>query len=1017
MKPFLELSAEYIFEKYKNKLEKLVILLPSKRACFFFKKYLSTLADEPVWSPRILTIDDFIIESSELSPIDPVQLLWLLYDVFKETDPNLRFDRFTTWAYTLLADFDKIDQFLADAHQLFDYMTEAKALERWRLQEIHEYAGEPENIQIKTTEKTEKYFRLWENLEEVYHKLRQRLSEKKQGYRGMMYRQVCDNADKLIDDESVAQYIFVGMNALSKSEEKLVRTLIKRGRAETLWDSDAYYMEANADTKAGEQLRRYKKSEKFGEWNWLSDDLLTGKKDFYYVAVPNATMQPKIATQIFRQFKTENPENKTSSEQTSTQPLTGKTAIVLPDENLLLPILNTLDEDIEDFNITMGLALRNSTLYTLLNLLFELQMTTALWDKEKDIFKFNHRSIVRVLTHPFIRQYESLFLEERKIPQTENGQLALFESNTKAVTETETNTETQEKDKNFIRNTINEIAENQYVFLTPEQLFELSENHLLFRILFSPWKDNPRLALNCFQELIDLLREVYKSQKNAIETEYLFLFYTFVQRLEQIITQRENLNDDLSMRSFRLFLNELFKQTKIPFGGEPDGNLQIMGMLETRTLDFDNVIFLSCNEKTLPQAKHQNSLIPFDAQIQFGLPGYQVQEATIAYHFYRLLQRAKNVWFLYLLPSETYGAGEKSRFLHQIESELMRVNPNIRLHEVVVQNKTIAMSYEPQSLKIEKTDFLLNKIKENFAKGVSPSQLNSYVNCTLQYYFNTVLRVREDRQHDATMDNDTFGTMVHTTLEEIAGELALTDKMISSDALQSTIPGMADRIKAVFARDFPNYSLENGMNYLYYKVAIRLVTKLIETQLEKEVFPIEVLGLETTLETSFDLNYKGETIHVKMTGRVDRIERTGNKIRIIDFKTGKVEKSALKMGSDNQAFLLTDPKGKEIRQLWIYKYILAKNLLYHPENQAFTLDNEVISPGIYSLRNLKEGFMESNIRLENEIKENLAIFIEESEIYISKLLSEILNPSEYFQQTTDLKTCEFCNYKNICKRT
>ena len=1035
MTPFLEHAAGYVFEKYKNDLEKSVVLLPSKRACFFFKKYLAALAEEPVWSPRILTIDDFITEASELSPIDPVQLLWLLYDVFKETDPSLKFDRFTTWAHTLLADFDKIDLFLADAPQLFDYMTEAKALERWQLQETEHEPDADNTKNIPFTEKTTQYFRLWENLNTVYNTLKTRLLDKKQGYRGMMYRQVCENPDKLLDDEETARYIFVGMNALSKSEEQLIRTLVKREKAEMLWDTDRYYMEYNIDAKAGEQLRRHKKTGKFGAWQWESEDLLTDEKNFYYVAVPNATMQPKVAAQLYRHIRQgTDPLHAILTGEVGDESLKstifgqgvegqlpaeyqGATAIVLPDENLLLPMLNTLDAEMDDFNITMGLSLRNSTLYTLLNLLFELQLTTALTDKATGQVKFSHRSIVRLLTHPFIRQYEGLFLEEKKQPESP-PQLALFDQQHQVVAPINgaAPIEEAEEEKNFIRRTLNEIAENQYVFLSPQQLQEMAAGEELFRILFTPWHDEPRLALQCFQELTDLLREVYKSQKNAIETEYLFLFYTFVQRLEQIVTQRENLNEDLSMRSFRLFLMELFRQTKIPFGGEPAGKLQIMGMLETRTLDFDNVIFLSCNEKTLPQAKQQNSLIPFDAQVQFGLPGYPAQEATIAYHFYRLLQRAKNVWFLYLLPSDTYGAGEKSRFLHQIESELVKANPGIHIHPVSVQHKPIALTHEPKPLEIEKTDWLLHKLKENFAKGVSPSQLNSYINCSLQYYFNSVLKVREDRQHDATMDTDTFGTMVHTALEEIGREISEREGSISAEALLAEVPALAARIKAVFGRDFPNYSLENGMNYLYYKVAVSLVTKLLEKQAESEAFPIQILGLETALETAFDLRLANETISVKVTGRIDRIERAGNKIRIVDYKTGKIEKGMLKMGSDNRAFLLTDPKGKEVRQLWMYKYILAKNLLQEPEKQPFTLEGAVLSPGIYSLRNVKEGFMESNIRLENEVQENLSVFVEESEKYLSSVLSQILDATEPFRQTQKLETCLYCNYRNICKR-
>ncbi|MBC8110315.1 MAG: exodeoxyribonuclease V subunit gamma, partial [Verrucomicrobia bacterium] len=509
------------------------------------------------------------------------------------------------------------------------------------------------------------------------------------------------------------------------------------------------------------------------------------EKDFYFVAVPNATMQPKIASQILRK--------KNAPEEGSIG-----AAVILPDENLLLPVLHALDDDLEDFNITMGLSLRNATLYTLLNLLFDLQQTTALEEKFKPKnVKFNHRTLVKILTHPFIRQYEMLFLEEKRKKPAE--QLTLFDA--KAVVEEEKN----EGDipKNFIRHTLDRIAESQSVFLSPKELFELSGNHKLFRVLFTPWLQQPRNAVRCFYELIDLLREVYKNYKNAIETEYLYLFFTFVQRLENILQQRENQDatEQITMRSFRLFLNELFRQTRIPFGGEPAGSVQIMGMLETRTLDFDTVIILSCNEGTLPQPKKHNSIIPFDALQQFGLPTYQAQEATVSYHFYRLLQRAKKVYFLYLLPSETYGADEKSRFLHQIENELVKLNPHIHIHYQQVINKPSPLPAELPPMEIPKTEALLEQIRKNLQYGISPSQINTFVSCTMQYYFSYLVRVREEEDFEETIDHQKFGTMVHKTLEEIAAELSANKQAITAEALQAVIPTLAKRLRTIFERD------------------------------------------------------------------------------------------------------------------------------------------------------------------------------------------------------------------------
>jgi ATP-dependent helicase/nuclease subunit B len=979
--PFLTQAAGHIFEKYSADLDKLVVLLPTKRSCFFFKKALAAQAESPVWSPKIMTIDDFIAEVSHLQPIDPIELLWLLYEVFKKHDPQLEFERFTSWAYTLLADFDKLDQFLVDASQLFDYLAEAKALDRWELA--------PSVVAMPKTQILSNYFKLWDNLDKVYVELKDKLLARGQGYRGMMYRWVAENTHILTQNPDVKQYLFVGLNALSLSEEKIIQKLIKTDKAEMLWDADSYYLQANPAAKAGEQLRRYKKSGKYGrEWNWESDNLLTAHKDFHFIGVPNASMQSKVASQIFRQTRRE----------ISVADPSLRTAVVLPDENLLLPVLHALDEDLDDFNITMGLSVRNSALYSLINLLFEVQQMTAVetGNNGSRLWKFNCRSLTKVLTHPFIRQYEMLFLNEK------NTQATIFEE--------------EKLPKNFIRHTLRQIQEHQWIYISPDKLFELSNQHDLFKTLFKPWTGKPENALRCFYQLIDLLRDVYKNQKDAIETEYLFLFYTFVQRLENIVrlsqSQSQPDSEPLTLRSFRLFLNELFRQTKIPFGGEPEGGLQIMGMLETRTLDFERVIFLSCNEGTFPQPKRQNSLIPFDANREFGMPTYQAQEATISYHFYRLLQRADEVYFLHVLPSDTYGAGEKSRFLQQIENELIQLNPNIRLHHSTAVSPEMPEEDEPVTLRVEKNAAVLQKIKEVLERGVTPSQLNLYAECTLKYYFSTVAKVREAEEADPTLGAGMFGQMVHKTLEEIDRELTENKKTIEAEEVRSVIPQLSQRLKVIFERDFPAYSLEKGMNYLYFKVAVRLLTNLLEYQLEQNRFPVEILLIEEEIKTDFLLDNNGETIEVVFKGRIDRIERSGSQVRIVDYKTGKVEAKDLKNGSSYEDQLLLDPKADKLRQLWLYKYLVTKHLLSNSETPLLH-PGDTVTAGVYSLRNLAAGFLQENLVFEED---SPAFFVRQSEIWLRQILTRILDTNLFFEQTQKLETCKLCAYKKICDR-
>lgn len=992
MQTFLEKAAAHVFKLYPANLHRIVVVLPTNRACFFFKRALAMQTDTPVFAPRILPIDDFITEAADAELMEPISLLWLLYDVCKDIDPQIQFDRFTSWAHPLLQDFDKIDQYLVDTKELFSYLTKAKAIERWQ----PDILPDSPVIQSKVVDK---YFKLWENLDQTYATLKERLSEQKRAYRGMMYRWVAEHPEKLLDAPEVDQYMFIGLNALSFAEEKMLKDLVKSHKATLLWDTDSYYMDLNTEAKAGDLLRRYKAQGKLGEWNWQTNHLLTDHKDFHIVGVLNASMQGKVASQIYLDMQKEANTSHQFENITSTD--AGMTAIVLPDENLLMSVLQSLDPSVEDFNITMGLSLRSSSLFTLVNLLFDLQyLTLSGTGSQKKTAKFNHRHVVKVLTHPFIKQYEQLFLQlQEEEPMQEN------------IT------------GNYIRHTLTYITEFNKVFLSPEELQSLGNHQRLFKVLFTPWNGEARKALGCFYELINILREVYKVHKDAIETEYLFRFYAIIKRLDSILQEREAQAgaEPLSLRSFKLFLYELFKQNKIPFSGEPISKLQIMGMLETRTLDFENVIILSANEKVLPGAKKQNSLIPLDISMQFGLPNYRSQEATISYHFYRLLQRAKRVYFLYVLPSETYSAGEKSRFLYQIEHELAMQNPNIRIHHQTVKLSGNTCVQNTLPLQVQKSASLLDHLSREIAKGISPTQINTYVTCSLRYYYSYLSNLKEEEEVQESMSAGTFGNLVHKTLEEVDHELAAFGRPIQKEDIRQMLKTIPVRVHRIYTETHPGGSLQNGLNFLLYKVASHVISSLLEHQLEENIFPLEILGLEKTLSTSITLEISGKPIKVQLYGRLDRIDKVGNTIRIIDYKTGKVDRAQLKAGSsDIESVLVTNPDADKVRQLWLYKYILAKKMLHEKglrlADRHLSAEEHELIAGIYSFRNIEEGLLTDQLRFSEGPGENLENFVSQSEVYLQKLISTLLNPEQPFERTTKLESCLFCPYTGICGR-
>lgn len=995
-KTFLEQSAEYIFTKYQSDLEQIVIILPTNRACYFFKRALAMQTDQPVWSPNIQPIDDFIAQTADAELIDPIQLLWLLFDTCRETDPNVQFDRFTSWAYTLLQDFDHLDQYLVDTRQLFDYLSEAKTIERWQ----PDMPAGRMPLAGNGTDALQNYFKLWDNLQNIYLRLKARLRDQGKGYRGMLYRRIAEEMDLLLDNEAVRKYIFIGFNALSRSEEKILSQLVKKGKGEVIWDTDDYYMDANPNVKAGDTLRQYRNSGNFGEWQWQSNGLMHQPKDIYIIGVPNVSLQARVAMQIYqhqlqsRQMVKSNGQIQLDFDEANNDAAAGMTAIVLPDENLLMPLLNSLPAEIKDFNVTMGLSLRNSGLYTLVEALFELHYLTYLEKREgQKNLKLSHRYVTKVLTHPFIRQYDYLLQRQREAQGAET--------------------------RSLVYNILYQISFYNKVFFTADELILLAEEHPFFITLFTPWDGDAQQALKCFYELIDHLRLVYQDRKDALEIEYLYLFRQMTQRLDDIMRDRAARPDaeKLSLRSFRLFLNELFRQTKIPFSGEPVSDLQIMGMLETRTLDFETVIMLSANENILPQGKKQQSLIPFDASMQFGLPTYRTQEAVISYHFYRLLQRPGTIYLLYTLPSDA-NKSEKSRFIQQIENELIRYNPNIQLHYPVVQVTENEISDILFDYEVHKTEPIQSKIRERFMEGLYPSHLNTFVECSLKYYLAHVLQLRIEEEAGETMDPGQFGDLVHKTLESLDREMADKQTIIGKEDLEKLLPGLGDRVRREFENAYPDYSIESGRNHLMYKVAVRLLHNFFVQQMEENIFPVEILGLEKELSADFQMFVHGEPVYIKLTGKIDRIDKTGNRLRVIDYKTGKIERKHLKTnGSQQEEMMLHDMEAGRVRQLWLYKYIVAKRLVLDKgirlDTRHISLEGTQLVAGIYSFRNLKDGLLEEQLQMGEGTPES---FVKHSEEYLQKLLHQILDPEQPFLRTSNVKLCVNCGYKKICGR-
>jgi len=979
---FLKQAANHIFQRHGHRMDHVWVILPTRRAVSFFQNELSQHASTPFLSPHVMAVDDFITQSAGVQLIDSVGLLFELYDVFKSIDDTLEFGRFLNWATVLLADFDRIDQYLISPSELFSYLTAAKALERWKL-ELPD--GRTPNLETATTQR---YFKLFENLEQAYALLHERLLAKGLAYRGMAYRLLAGGVeDSVRDNPAYEKLYFVGFNALSRSEEQIVQTLIKAQKAEMLWDTDTYYMESGRQ-EAGKMLRNYKKSGWSGPWTWEDSYLTNTPKNIRVVGVPNASMQAKVASQLYQDWQQDSPKT---------------TALVLGDETLLLPVLYSLGGSVNDLNVTMGLSLRNSLLFTLIDALFEMQRTVVAFQKKDGsgavfIPKFNYRHVIKVLNHPFIRQYEQAYLA----PENEGEQ-------------------------SIIRQVLAKITTENIVYLDEKQLLDMSGNAKLFNVLFRRWPDDkPLLVIRQFYALIDLLKDVYAQRQDAIETEYLYLFHNLLRQLETTLEYEER-NELVDIRSLKQFLYELIRQTSIPFESAGGSALQVMGMLETRALDFERLIILSANEGVLPQSRKLNSLIPFDACQEVGLPTYQDQESVMAYHFYRLLQRASEVVLVYVTSPDAYGTskGEKSRFILQIEHELQpAAKGNITLSYPIVRfgqnTREKALTPAPDLLQIPKNEGILRQLSqqlvvrqdENGRKrgGLYPTQLNTFLNCSLKYYFSRVIKIEDDEVGEE-MDAAEFGDWIHQTLQQLDEDYRMKGEEVHTELVKEVL-------KAQYYKLFGNRVTDSGMNRLLYGIAEGIMVRFHAQQLEKYNGSLDVLQTEEEWDTILEVPTALGILPIRIAGKIDRVERIRQPdgsvlIRVADYKTGKVQKNDADVKEVDR--LLSESKYEKARQLWLYQYLVYKKMLTHGGLQfqrewIAGTDTKVVA-GFYSFRNLEADFIENNLYLGDPQE-----YVARTENHLRELISRLFDPSQPFQKTDDKKLCEWCSYRKLCGR-
>lgn len=951
MPSFLEQTAHYLLDHYRSDLSEICIVLPNRRAGLFLRKFLATGISGPAWSPVVFSIEDFMASLSGLRETDPVFLLIELFDVHKETEKEKAqpFDEFLNWGPQLLADFNEIDRYLADARYLFSYLDEIRAINLWNLDKT------------PLTEFQQNYLKFYQSLDGYYSLLTERLTSRSEGYQGLVFRHACKRLETKSVDIPWKKIVFAGFNALTTAEERAMQFLHQEGKADFLWDADHYYLDQKQQ-EAGSFLRRWFSQWPLKETNWIFEDYLKGKKNIEVIGVPDIVGQVKLCGELL---------------QDKEEMLDESTAIVLPDEKLLLPLLNSLPNAVTELNVTMGLPLHQTPLADLLDLVFQMHLHASGMNQNKSGGKsFYYRDVLKVLQHPFVARIAGLTLE--------GNHFALLELSGR-------------------------VHSGRQVFLRKE---DLAGNGLFdagFGFLdafFSPWKDFPD-AIRDLREIVNLVKDTAKGENYLpVEAEYAFAFARIIQQLNEVVKKYPAY---FSWQIFYKFFRQLMESSSLPFYGEPLKGIQVMGMLETRTLDFDNLIILSCNEGLLPSGKMAHSFIPFDVKREFGLPTFQHKDAVYAYHFYRLLQRAKKVWLLYSTEPDQLGGGEQSRFIQQIIHELPTYNPEIIIRERFL-NSPLPKGICYPAISIPKEGNLVEVMLKKAADGFAPTALNAYRKCALRFYFSEFARLREPEEVEDEIDAKTLGNAVHKVLCELFSPVK--KQVLKVPDLTSMIARADEMVKETFKDKYKGSAVATGKNLLLINVACIMIRNFLKAEISRleELtgygLPLTVTMLEQYLRRSVVIQSGGKEVEVIIKGVVDRIDRVGNELRVFDYKTGVSEKKELLVKSWDD--LLHDPVLDKGFQLLTYAWMLSKGP-----------NPDLVRAGIISLKRPGAGLLMVQAPGNDDGKTSDKLGKAELtgfEDVLKNLLADIFDQGVPFRQTENLDLCLYCPYIAICGR-
>ena len=961
MKPFLYQIASLFYTTYKAQISRFVFVFPNQRTGLFFQKYLSEVSPKPLFSPTILTINDLFVQLSGKQTADRISMLFKLYKIYLyHSGSTETFDEFLYWGEMLLNDFDDVDKYMADARMLFTNVTDLREIENdfsflspEQIAAIRTFWSSfyPKGDSPNQTE----FLAVWKTLYTLYNEFRETLAAENKGYEGMIFREVVEQLEQnTCRDLPYEKIVFVGLNALSVAEERFLIQLQKRGIADFYWDyaspkvkdrnnKASYFVERN--------LRQFP-----SQLVLEQDSEVTSETKIDVIGIPSGIGQAKHVYNILNDLCKE-------GDMDAEEAL--RTAVILPDEHLLIPVLNAIPEQIKRINVTMGYPLAGTPIASLMEFILALQKNVRYVNRQPT---FYFRDVLPILNHRYVTVTSPVIIAQL----------------------------------------VKDIVENNKIHIA---YTELNKTPLL-SILFTPittvesFSDYLIQVLQVLNKMMTNKTEEEEEEEttqrtNDIEQEFIFHYFATVNRMKEVIQEA---NIEMKIETYFRLLKRMTETITIPFKGEPLSGLQIMGVLETRALDFDRIIILSMNEGIFPLKKAANSFIPYNLRRGFGLPTYEHQDSVWAYHFYRLIYRANHISLLYDTRNNGLQTGEVSRFVHQLRYH----------YEEPIQNKLIVYnvaSSKTPALQINKTEAVMAQLatyQQGGKRMISASAINTYLDCPLKFYFSVLEGLQEEKEVSETIESDVFGSILHKVMEvlykPLCGKLVTADllKIIRQDKIT-----LSATINQAFAEVFFKTDTVRpltGQNYLIGEMIRKYVEKIIER--DSKLTPFYYLESERKIKKTITLTDKRE---IQLKGIIDRVDKVGNTIRIIDYKSGSG--TTLFSTIENLFNKEEKERSKAVMQVFLYAWMYG-----------VTSAENTLQPGIYYMRSLFSHtfnpgiFQRTEKRGKNEQVLDFADYYTEFEAGLRNCLDEIFGKETPFVQTKNTKNCSYCPFKTICGR-